>query len=427
MWSNTSFSIILLVLVDVLLTFADATSLDRKNLINLSLGTKRYLDTGETLIDLSDPRRRLQSNNPRTQTLYQGFGAYYVDIWVGSPAQHQSLLVDTGSDNTALPCSECIDCGHEHVYPPFNEMLSNSFQYLKCSQCKNGHCDVREDTCKIRSEYAEESAWEGKEIQDLVHLDNYTENGFRAKMSCMKIVEGDPFKNQLPNGIMGLGPRKGSFLWQMYDQGFIESKKFSICLDHHPISRSVIGRLSLGGVDERLGHTASAMNYMDFADVNGYYEVNIRHLYLTQQQEGIRGGIMSKAIKKDDTIPIDIDEKTINQGGVIIDSGTTATIFTPELKVAFDEAWGMTTGNPFPVEPVKISPKELKKWPTIVLQMRGSSKKKNSTKGKGSIFDEAFPEDVIVALPPSHYMLLDLKTQKYIPTIKFDGKYGEGR
>ena len=69
--------------------------------------------------------------------------------------------------------------------------------------------------------------------------------------------------------------------------------------------------------------------------------------------------------------------------------------------------------------------------------MRGSSKTKKSLENNPpfpnfdgtttNIFDDKFPEDVVVALPPSHYMLLDLDTQKYIPTIKFDGAHGEGR
>jgi hypothetical protein len=418
--------------------------MDAKRIISLSLSSR---SESPPIGSAKDVRRRLQSNHPHTQKIYQGYGAYYVDIYVGSPPQRQTVLVDTGSENTGIPCSDCVDCGHDHTDPSFNQILSDSFQYLQCSECHMGRCDVNDNTCKVRSEYAEQSAWEGKEIQDNVYLGasdtgKFDEhNRFHAKLFCMESV-GGAFREQLANGIMGLGATKGSFWRQMYDQGFIESKQFSICLDQHPISRSMVGRLTLGGVDERLGHTASTMNYMDFSDLSGYYEVKIRQVHLTHKHGhpttgAFRGRNIMEGVTKNETITIDADERMMNQGGVIIDSGTTGTLLTPEMKGAFDEAWEIITGKPFPVEPIQISPKDLQNWPTVVLQMRGSSKTKKSLENNPpfpnfdgtttNIFDDKFPEDVVVALPPSHYMLLDLDTQKYIPTIKFDGAHGEGR
>ena len=129
-------------------------------------------------------------------------------------------------------------------------------------------------------------------------------------------------------------------------------------------------------------------------------------------------------------ITINADDKILNSGGVIIDSGTTATLLSQTMKDSFDEAWKILRGEPFPSEPIKISAKELQKWPTVVLQMKGSLKNVSFSKSndlRNNVFDEKFPEDLIVAMPPSHYMALDLTTEHYVPLIKFDGAHGEGR
>eukprot|EP00551_Chaetoceros_affinis_P020525 CAMPEP_0203740334 /NCGR_PEP_ID=MMETSP0092-20131115/49508_1 /ASSEMBLY_ACC=CAM_ASM_001090 /TAXON_ID=426623 /ORGANISM="Chaetoceros affinis, Strain CCMP159" /LENGTH=139 /DNA_ID=CAMNT_0050626721 /DNA_START=114 /DNA_END=530 /DNA_ORIENTATION=+ len=46
--------------------------------------------------------------------LYQGYGTHYVDLWVGSPPQRQTVIVDTGSGVTAFPCTGCNDCGMDY-------------------------------------------------------------------------------------------------------------------------------------------------------------------------------------------------------------------------------------------------------------------------------------------------------------------------
>jgi hypothetical protein len=45
-------------------------------------------------------RRRgeeLSSDPKQMGALYQGYGTHYVDLWVGSPPQRQTVIVDTGS------------------------------------------------------------------------------------------------------------------------------------------------------------------------------------------------------------------------------------------------------------------------------------------------------------------------------------------
>ena len=60
------------------------------------------------------------------------FGYYYANIFVGSPPQEQSVIIDTGSGILALPCSKCLSCGKEHIQPPFDITRSKSNKIMTC-------------------------------------------------------------------------------------------------------------------------------------------------------------------------------------------------------------------------------------------------------------------------------------------------------
>ena len=53
--------------------------------------------------------RRLQGDTHLYGELSLGY--YYADIWLGSPPQRASVILDTGSGLTAIPCTGCRDCG----------------------------------------------------------------------------------------------------------------------------------------------------------------------------------------------------------------------------------------------------------------------------------------------------------------------------
>jgi hypothetical protein len=382
---------------------------------------------------LQGARRRLQEISPAAFPVYQEYGAYYVDIHVGSPPQRQTVLVDTGSENTGIPCTGCDNCGY-HTDPNFNQILSESFRHLNCSDCMKGLCNANNDTCTVRSYYAEKSGWRGNEVEDSVSISPFAgeinSDKFRLKFTCMKENDGE-FKKQVSNGIMGMNLDKTAFWSQMYDQGIIKSRKFSLCLNTHPLAKHMIGALTLGGVDERLGHRASDMSYMDFTDSSSLFQVQIRKVYI-YPNSGKRSKVVDGKIDftKNDTVALIASKDLFNDGGVKLDSGTTGTLMTPKVKEAFVEAWEKATGKNFPFGPIYLTPGELKTWPTIIFQMEGTQKIKTNSKSeeqKKLVFDENFPDDLLVALPPSHYMQLNLGSGLYSPILKFDGNHGEGR
>mmetsp|Transcript_37804 Transcript_37804/g.43186 ORF Transcript_37804/g.43186 Transcript_37804/m.43186 type:complete len:279 (-) Transcript_37804:9-845(-) len=191
----------------------------------------------------------------RSSLLYQGYGTHYVDLWIGTPSQRQTVIVDTGSSITALPCNDCSDCGADefHTDGLYNEDRSSSFKVVtKCEDCAlDGSCDTTSyDTprCIKQNSYAEGSGWMAHEVIDRVCLggpshesaplddsDNLPTDGiFRLQFGCQTHLTG-LFLTQLADGIMGMDKsdaddtKSKSFWKQAFVQNAIDRKAFSLC------------------------------------------------------------------------------------------------------------------------------------------------------------------------------------------------------
>lgn len=51
-----------------------------------------------------------------TVPLETGLGTHFAWLWVGSPPQRVSVIIDTGSYRTAFVCEPCKDCGDYEQY-----------------------------------------------------------------------------------------------------------------------------------------------------------------------------------------------------------------------------------------------------------------------------------------------------------------------
>lgn len=123
--------------------------------------TASYYDTD----DFHDP----------TSALYLDYGALYVDLWVGTPPQRQTVLVDTGSQTTAFPCKECNNCGsYYHVSPYFQQDASSTFKFYPCSQCSlsNDQCTSVSsvNVCVSGATYVDGSSWVGVKSSDMMYV-----------------------------------------------------------------------------------------------------------------------------------------------------------------------------------------------------------------------------------------------------------------
>jgi len=130
------------------------------------IGTSSYYDTD----DFHDP----------TSALYLDYGSIYVDLWVGTPPQRQTVLVDTGSQLTAFPCKECPSCGsYYHVSPLFQQDASSTFTLYPCSQCNLSYevCTGElytntfpTNVCASGMTYMDGSSWVGFKGADMTYV-----------------------------------------------------------------------------------------------------------------------------------------------------------------------------------------------------------------------------------------------------------------
>ena len=80
-------------------------------------------------------------NSYQTTPVHQGYGTHFATMWVGTPPQRKSVIIDTGSHYTAFPCKGCLNCGEEHHTDPlFDPDESSTFHALTCSECQSASC-----------------------------------------------------------------------------------------------------------------------------------------------------------------------------------------------------------------------------------------------------------------------------------------------
>ena len=126
-------------------------------------------------------KRRLENSSSEAQKYYDAkihtvklfgsfeLGYYYVNLFIGTPPQKQTVIVDTGSSLTAIPCSghkkknsfyinfNVVDCQSSscgsHIDPHFNSGASSSFHSIDCTnyvgnfQCRS--CDQNNKRCSF--------------------------------------------------------------------------------------------------------------------------------------------------------------------------------------------------------------------------------------------------------------------------------------
>ena len=140
-------------------------------------------------IDPDDIRLFSFVNSPaKLRALYQGYGTHYVDLWVGTPPQRQTVIIDTGSSVTAFPCSGCDHCGSNpatgeqyHLDDDFDTSASSTYREKACDPSVRAPCDLgmclahshngqaMGHHCQVTVSYAEGSSWTAVEGVDVVY------------------------------------------------------------------------------------------------------------------------------------------------------------------------------------------------------------------------------------------------------------------
>lgn len=420
-------------------------------------------------------------------SLFQGYGTHFVDLWVGSPPQRQTLIVDTGSATTAFPCRACTRerCGRVasyHTDGPFQEQLSTTFAAVQCGDCFLGECkSANEDAneqedkkaqCTFGVTYQEGSNWTAFEAIDQVYVGGMhtqalpleqqqqqhqhskdgldplaaTEYTFPLRFGCQTQMTGH-FRTQLEDGIVGMDIGRPAIWNQMYLQGKIGARAFSLCFQRQP-AKHAAGALTLGGTDPRLHNDNHPMVYAARATGGEegavFFSVRLRRVYLREGAVGASDSVMSRYKAQDDSgnngdllkiVPVDTEDlsRDNSEGLVIIDSGTTDTYLTHLLQEPFQQAWReLTEGPGYHNKPVSVANEEdLHRLPTILLQLQGDVDSNHQVQEKNTIplplagdLDPDHPHDILLAVPPSHYMEYQPDSRTYVAGFYFDEPEG---
>ncbi len=394
-------------------------------------------------------RRHLQNNDPHQTMagLYLGYGTHYVDLYCGTPPQRQTLIVDTGSSQTAFPCSACTNCGatNYHTGPLFDETKSSTFRPHDCDTCsQRAECEEDTDQCFIAQYYSEGSNWKAFEAIDTCYIGGFhnkpitTNNNvdivdpshaasfaFDTLLGCQTKISG-LFKTQLADGILGMSNKKTAFWHQMFRAHKIRQKQFSLCYtrpDHALREGSEAGAITLGGSDDRL-HDKSPMVYTTLVGTSSelvevddeddkYYDIHVREMYLRDGKAGDSAMSTDETAK---TIKL-VGAGMINDdGGVIVDSGTTDTYLSKLIHKQLTKQWAQLAGIEWTHDKLELTPEEIDQLPTLLIQFAGDVEMNkevarlhgggdpNKVAGLVGDLDKNYPYDVLVAIPASQYM-----------------------
>mmetsp|Transcript_3238 Transcript_3238/g.7165 ORF Transcript_3238/g.7165 Transcript_3238/m.7165 type:complete len:804 (-) Transcript_3238:211-2622(-) len=231
------------------------------------------------------------------------------------------------------------------------------------------------------------------------------------------------FVTQLADGIMGMSAHPSTLPRAMYDQGKLEHNMFSMCFrrELHVSKQGIVaGMLTLGGIDSRKDF--APMVYARNVAKSGWFTVFVKNVFIRD-----KGGQSAKADGPHQTAErIHVDLYAMNSGkGVIMDSGTTDTYLHESIAEPFERVWQRVTGRTYSNAPVKMNEKDLLLLPTVLVQMAAyddtppPEKDMGKYPGLAGHVSPQSPQDVLLAIPATHYMEYSPSKGTYTPRIYF--------
>uniref|UniRef100_A0A7N0VJA1 Peptidase A1 domain-containing protein n=1 Tax=Kalanchoe fedtschenkoi TaxID=63787 RepID=A0A7N0VJA1_KALFE len=298
--------------------------------------------------------------NSPTADIIRHTNLFLMKIRLGTPPVDILAVADTGSDLTWTQCLPCTRCFPQHQ-PLFNTQASSSYGTIQCGQsrpcppwndvgCLNGLChhDIEYvDGTYTRGLLSTETLWMDSTTHSTVQIPNYI---FGCGMDNMAHFGG------IGSGVIGLGDGPDSIVTQL---GHLGGRKFSYCL--MPLDPP--GRVS-------------HIHFGDRAAVNGPGTITVP---LVSGRPGNFYHVTLEAFTVGRTrIPFLDRSGVVEQGNIMIDSGTTFTTLPRHFYAQIKQAVRMQTHAPEVPDPDQLF--ELcftEDWslqlPSIVANFRGGN------------------------------------------------------
>ncbi|KAJ7964357.1 aspartyl protease family protein 2 [Quillaja saponaria] len=255
-----------------------------------------------------------------------GSGEYFIDVFVGTPPKHFSLILDTGSDLNWIQCVPCYDC-FEQEGPHYDPKHSSSFRNISCHdpRCQlvsspdpSRPCKAENQTCPYYYWYGDSSNTTGDFAVETFTVNLSTSTGWKQELKQAKnVMFGCGHWNRGlfhgAAGLLGLGRGPLSFSSQLQS---LYGHSFSYCLVDRDSDTTVSSKLIFGEDKDLLNHPN--LNFTSFIagkenPADTFYYVQIKSIMVGEKVVNI---------------PEEIWKFTPEgAGGTIIDSGTTLTYF----------------------------------------------------------------------------------------------------
>ncbi|PRQ52120.1 putative nepenthesin [Rosa chinensis] len=266
-----------------------------------------------------------------------GSGEYFMDVFIGTPPKHFSLILDTGSDLNWIQCAPCYDC-FEQNGPHYDPKDSTSFSNIGCHDPKcqlvsspdpPQPCKAENQTCPYFYWYGDSSNTTGDFALETFTVNLTSPAGKAEYRKVENVMFGCGHWNRGlfhgAAGLLGLGRGPLSFASQLQS---LYGHSFSYCLVDRNSDTDVSSKLIFGEDKALLSHPK--LNYTSLVagkdnPVDTFYYVQIKSILV--------GGEVVK-----------IPEETWNlssegAGGTIIDSGTTLSYFADPAYEMIKEAF----------------------------------------------------------------------------------------
>ncbi|KAG8387164.1 hypothetical protein BUALT_Bualt03G0224700 [Buddleja alternifolia] len=274
-----------------------------------------------------------------------GSGEYFMDVFIGTPPKHFSLILDTGSDLNWIQSVPCYDC-FEQTGPYYNPIDSSSFRNITCHDPRCSlvsspepplPCKNENQSCPYYYWYGDSSNTTGDFALETFTVNLTALNGRPEFRKVENVMFGCGHWNRGlfhgASGLLGLGRGPLSFSSQLQS---LYGHSFSYCLVDRNSNSSVSSKLIFGEDKGLLGHPE--LNFTKLVDgkesaVDTFYYLDIKSVLVGAEA-------------------LNIPEETWDLspgggGGTIIDSGTTLSYFAdPAYKIIKEAFVSKVKGYP---------------------------------------------------------------------------------
>ncbi|KAL6536314.1 hypothetical protein OROGR_012886 [Orobanche gracilis] len=281
---------------------------------------ERSFSRKSSLVYLSSARTTSMPRKDVQAPISPNGGEYLMEIGIGTPPVRILGIADTGSDLTWTQCKPCSNC-YKQKAPLFDPRKTRTYRTVSCLshpcyQVGSSSCGDN-NVCGYQYSYGDSSYT----IGDL-SVETFT---FNSSLSFHNVVFGCGHENggafsDVGSGIIGLGGGPLSIISQLGQSDI--GRRFSYCLTY--ITSNATSKISLG-TNAIVAGPGVVSTPLVKKEPDTYYYLTLEGVSVGTNRVDYKSDLISKPSSVDD-------------GNIIIDSGTTLTFLPSDIYRGLESA-----------------------------------------------------------------------------------------